>query len=187
MTQTLNIDKALDKFSKDFTFRHDIAKWYLLSAIVCVLPFVASLFIPSLSGEGFSTVAVSLLACGAVIFICLMAYYTVGDSKVPYFKPSHELMERCELYFDVRNTDKIKALLSAGDFKSIAELPRNHSQQCLIIMYKTPKSNVICAQIADVRESHFIPASDIYMFRQQEHNVPSGTKLLDFFYKDMNN
>ena len=38
MTNTINIDKTLDKYSKDFSIRHTGNRWALLSIIVCIVP-----------------------------------------------------------------------------------------------------------------------------------------------------
>lgn len=187
MTDSINIDKSLDKYSKDFSVRHTRNRLALAITAICMLPYILSLFIPSWRDGGFYAFAGSLFAFGAVILIVVIAYYFIGDSKRPYFKPSHDWMERCELYFDGNCIGEVKDMLSKGDFASLAVMPRKHSQPNLIVMYKAPRSNVICAQILLSDDGHFIPQSGIYMFRNGEHNVPKGKKLLDFFYKDSNN
>lgn len=183
MTNTINIDKTLDKYSKDFSIRHTGNRWALLSIIVCIVPFIIAILVPSLRDGGFYDFAVTMLILAATIALCLVIFYVAGDSKKIYFKPSHDWMERCEFYFDGRNLDKIAGLLAKGDFQAIADMPRNHSQQYLIIMYKAPKGNVVCAQICTVSEMHFKPCGDIVMLKDGEHNIPKKTSLLDFFYQ----
>lgn len=187
MAKTFNIDKSLDKYSKDFSVRHTKNGIALAVAAVCILPYILSLLVPSLDGAGFTGFANSALAFGIVVLIVVVAYYFIGDSRKPYFRPSHEWMERCEIFIDERNLAEVSSMLSQGNFGAIAAIPRKHSQQYLIIMYKAPKSNVVCAQIAQSVDGHYIPQGDIYMFRKGEHDIPQGKKLLDFFYKDSNN
>ena len=187
MANIIDIDKSLDKFSEDFSVRHTRNRMAFALALICILPYVLSVAVPSLSDGGFASFATTMLAFGVVVLIVLVAYYFIGDSRKPYFKPSHEWMERCVIYIDERNISEIADMLSRGDFGSIASIPRKHSQQYLIIMYKAPKSNVICAQIAQSLDGHYIPKGDILMFKDGEHNVPKDKRLLDFFYKDCDN
>lgn len=184
MTYTI-IDKSLDKFSKDFSIRHDTNKWYVLATAICIIPGLLALLIPGMKENSILyNLLITLLAFGVTSLLCIIAYFFLGDSHKAYFKPGHDWMERCELYFDARNLDKVKDFLTRGDFQALANMPRNHSQQYLVIMYKAPKSNVLCAQIAKVAESRFLPETEIFMFKDSEHNLPKESTLLDFFYKD---
>ena len=126
---------------------------------------------------------IMLIVLVVIIIALVVAYYFIGDSRKPYFRPSHEWMERCEIFIDERNLAEVSSMLSQGNFGAIAAIPRKHSQQYLIIMYKAPKSNVVCAQICTVSEMHFKPCGDIVMLKDGEHNIPKKTSLLDFFYQ----
>lgn len=184
MTKSYLIDNSINKSTKDIALRHDLSKWGYISIVVLALPFIASLLVPSLREGGFYSFAITMLIFAATIAVCMIAYYLLGDSRRPYFKPTHDWMERCEFYFDGRNIETVKSLIKAGDFRAIADMPRNHSQQYLIIIYKAPKSNFVGAQIARYGDSCFIPESEIFLLKGSDHNIPKGTSLLDFFFND---
>ncbi len=136
------IDKEICRCSKDIRRRYTKSWKWIVAGVMCsaVLLFeVEYLWLNAL----LLTVGWS----GVAILLTIVLYYLVGDCCRPIHRPSGEMLERSELYFEESQILNIKALLDRGDLASIEKMPRSFTPDYLYVKYANKSGSIVCAQL----------------------------------------
>jgi cell division protein FtsW (lipid II flippase) len=126
------------------------------------------------ANETLSSWVIGLSGCGVCIAVTMALYYTVGDHKKPYHKPSRSVMERSERYFDEENSLKAAAYLVDGNFEAIARLPRAYQPLHLLVMYRSEGGEMLAAQLVDMTGVAPRAVGEIEIFEKGAYTMPES-------------
>jgi hypothetical protein len=126
------------------------------------------------ANETLSSWVIGLGGCGVCVAVIMMLYYTVGDHKKPYHKPSRSVMERTERYFDEENSLKAAAYLADGNFEAIARLPRAYQPLHLLVMYRSEGGEMLAAQLVDMTGVAPRAVGEIEIFEKGAYTLPES-------------
>ena len=157
-----NIDKDIYTSSSDIAKRYKHITW----AFVCTALGAIALWLymsyetiaqhPAWSGLTLGLVFVGVFAIGTIL-----CYYTFGDCRSPYYKPTRKRLEREELYFSSSNAENIKKHINEKDIKALEKYPKGIVPQVVVIKYSSDDDSVMAIQALDNSKGTMQPITDI--------------------------
>ena len=157
-----NIDKHI------YSASTDIAKCYkhITWAFICTILGALSLWLymsyetieqhPTWSG-----LTLGLLFVGVFALCTILCYYTFGDCRSPYHKPTRKRLEREEVYFSSSNAENIKKHINEKDIKALEKYPKGIVPQIVVIKYSSDDDSVMAIQALDNSKGTMQPITDI--------------------------
>lgn len=107
----------------------------------------------------------SLLLVGAVTGACslvvLLCYYLFGDSRRPYSRELHALLEPTYAYYPESAKTQIVAALEAGDEAALEAIRRQPKPDLALVRYSDRDERVFYSQLTKVEGGTYIPLTDI--------------------------
>lgn len=136
----------------------------LWSAWVLVAVGAVCLFL-SIVLNGLSTGASSALTGGVIVGGCslviVLCYWLFGDSRRPYSKEVHAVLEPTYAYYAPALERQIVAALEAGDEKALEAIKRTPKPELALVRYSDKEERVFYSQLTRVEGKRYVPLTEI--------------------------
>ena len=120
-----------------------------------------ALFVQKGSSEGSSSLFLGGVIIGACSLLTVICYWMFGDSRRPYSKELHAVLEPTYEYFSPAMQASIIAALEAHDEKALASIKRQAMPELALVRYSDKEERVYYSQLTRVEGSRYIPLTEI--------------------------
>lgn len=120
---------------------------------------------PNLS-TGVGSTLLFMAALGAMCLALVVCYWLFGDSRRPYSRALHALLEPTYAYYLPGTDAQLRAALEAGDEAALDAVRRTPGGSLVLVRYSDRDERVFYSQILDGTE----PVSDIFVNQPQKKN-----------------
>lgn len=121
----------------------------------------------SLTLSDLSTGASSALTGGIVVGGCalvmVLCYWLFGDSRRPYSKELHAVLEPTYTYYAPATESALRAALEAGDEQALEAVKRTAQPELALVRYSDKQERVFYSQLLRVEGKKYVPLTDIYV------------------------
>lgn len=132
--------------------------WVLTAVgVVCgVLYFL----LPDLPSGGSSGLVGGVIVggCSLVIVLC---YWLFGDSRRPYSRKLHAVLEPTYAYYSPSQQAAVVAALEACDEKALDAIKRSAKPELALVRYSDKEERVFYSQLTRVEGKRYVPLTDI--------------------------
>ena len=145
--------------------------WVLtaIGAVCGVLMFM----LPNLSVGGSSA-----LAGGVIVGVCslltVLCYWTFGDSRRPYSRKLHAVLEPTYAYYASAQQQAVVAALEAKDEKALEAVKRQAKPELALVRYSDKEERVYYSQLTRVDGKRYLPLTDIIVNSLTPDPSPKG-------------
>ena len=145
--------------------------WVLtaIGAVCGVLMFM----LPNLSVGGSSA-----LAGGVIVGVCslltVLCYWTFGDSRRPYSRNLHAVLEPTYAYYASAQQQAVVAALEAKDEKALEAVKRQAKPELALVRYSDKEERVYYSQLTRVDGKRYLPLTDIIVNSLTPDPSPKG-------------
>lgn len=121
---------------------------------------VAYLMVPDLSTGGASALVGGMLvgACSLLLTLC---YYLFGDSRRPYSREVHAVLEPTYAYYSSSLQQAVSDALQSHDERALEHIKRQATPELALVRYSDKKERVYYSQLTRVDGKRYIPLTDI--------------------------
>lgn len=107
----------------------------------------------------------SLLLGGAIVGACalltILCYWLFGDSRRPYHRELHALLEPTYAYYSTSVQAQLVAALEAKDEKALDAVKRQATPELALVRYSDKEERVFYSQLTRVEGKKYIPLTGI--------------------------
>ena len=118
-----------------------------------------------LTVAGLSTGASSFLMGGMVVGGCglvtVLCYWLFGDSRRPYSREVHAVLEPVYTYYAPSQQQAIVSALEARDEKALEAIKRTAKPELALVRYSDKRERVVYSQLTRVEGKRYIPLTEI--------------------------
>lgn len=145
--------------------------WVLtaIGAVCGVLMFM----LPNLSVGGSSA-----LAGGVIVGVCslltVLCYWTFGDSRRPYSRNLHAVLEPTYAYYASTQQQAVVAALEARDERALEAVKRQAKPELALVRYSDKAERVYYSQLTRVDGKRYLPLTDIIVNSLTPDPSPKG-------------
>ena len=145
--------------------------WVLtaIGAVCGVLMFM----LPNLSVGGSSA-----LAGGVIVGVCslltVLCYWTFGDSRRPYSRNLHAVLEPTYAYYASAQQQAVVAALEARDERALEAVKRQAKPELALVRYSDKEERVYYPQLTRVDGKRYLPLTDIIVNSLTPDPSPKG-------------
>lgn len=145
--------------------------WVLtaIGAVCGVLMFM----LPNLSVGGSSA-----LAGGVIVGVCslltVLCYWTFGDSRRPYSRNLHAVLEPTYAYYASAQQQAVVAALEARDERALEAVKRQAKPELALVRYSDKAERVYYSQLTRVDGKRYLPLTDIIVNSLTPDPSPKG-------------
>ncbi len=98
---------------------------------------------------------------GGCSFVTVLCYYLFGDSRRPYSKELHAVLEPTYAYYSSAVQGQIVAALEAKDEKALEAVKRQAKPELALVRYSDKEEHVYYSQLTRVEGRDYIPLTEI--------------------------
>ena len=154
-----SIDKAIYKLP-EISKRLRPILWAWICVAVGVGGFFLNRAFPEVSA-GLSSLFTALLVVGGFGLLTIIFYYLIGDSRAPYYKPSHKLLTR-EYYFYAKNErEELMKSFENKDINAMEAVKRSASPDYTLVRYSDVQETIFFVQLFETNGKIDTPISEI--------------------------
>ena len=134
---------------------------WVLTAVgaICGVVFI---FNKSLS-EGIESSLLGGMIIGACGLLTVLCYWLFGDSRRPYHRELHAVLEPTYAYYSSSMQPLIVAALEANDEKALDAIKRQASPELALVRYSDKEERVFYSQLTRVEGKRYIPLTEIFI------------------------
>lgn len=114
---------------------------------------------------GLSTSLASSLIGGVIVGGCslvlVLCYYLFGDSRRPYSRELHAVLEPTYAYYTAQQQEAVVAALEAHDEKMLESIKRCAKPELALVRYSDKKERVFYSQLTRVEGKCYVPLTEI--------------------------
>ena len=107
------------------------------------------------------------IVCGVLIGACglltVLCYWLFGDSRRPYHRELHAVLEPTYAYYSSSMQPLIVAALEANDEKALDAIKRQASPELALVRYSDKEERVFYSQLTRVEGKRYIPLTEIFI------------------------
>lgn len=132
--------------------------WALTAVgVACGVVYV---MVPDLSTGGASALVGGVLvgACSLLLTLC---YYLFGDSRRPYSREVHAVLEPTYAYYSSSLQQAVTDALQSHDEKALEHIKRQATPELALVRYSDKEERVYYSQLTRVDGKRYIPLTDI--------------------------
>ena len=132
--------------------------WALTAVgVVCGVVYV---MVPNLSTGGASALIGGVIvgACSLLLTLC---YYLFGDSRRPYSREVHAVLEPTYAYYSSSLQQAVTDALQSHDEQALEHIKRQATPELALVRYSDKKERVYYSQLTHVDGKKYIPLTDI--------------------------
>lgn len=139
--------------------------WVLTAVgVVCGVVYF---MVPNLSVGGASA-----LAGGVIVGVCsllqTLCYYLFGDSRRPYSREVHAVLEPTYAYYSAAMEEAVTDALEAHDEQALEHIKRQATPELALVRYSDKEERVYYSQLTRVDGKKYIPLTDIIINKQKQ-------------------
>lgn len=116
--------------------------------------------VPGMSPDLSSTL-IFVAAIGALALLMLLCFYLFGDSRFPYHKGRHALLEPTVAYYGTSVQQQLVAALEAGDEQALDAVKRQAKPELALVRYSDRDESLFYSQLLRVEDKRWVPLTDI--------------------------
>jgi uncharacterized protein YaeQ len=129
--------------------------------------------LPNLSVGGSSA-----LAGGVIVGVCslltVLCYWTFGDSRRPYSRNLHAVLEPTYAYYASAQQQAVVAALEARDERALEAVKRQAKPELALVRYSDKAERVYYSQLTRVDGKRYLPLTDIIVNSLTPDPSPKG-------------
>lgn len=132
--------------------------WALTAVgVVCGVVYV---MVPNLSTGGASALIGGVIvgACSLLLTLC---YYLFGDSRRPYSREVHAVLEPTYAYYSSSLQQAVTDALQSHDEQALEHIKRQATPELALVRYSDKKERVYYSQLTHVDGKKYIPLTEI--------------------------
>ena len=111
--------------------------------------------------DGASSALVGGMIVGGCSFITVLCYWIFGDSRRPYSKELHAVLEPTYAYYSSAMQEPIILALEAGDENALESIKRQPKPELALVRYSDKEERVYYSQLTRVEGKRYIPLTEI--------------------------
>ena len=96
--------------------------------------------------------------CGLVTVLC---YYVFGDSRRPYHRELHKVLEPTYTYYSYSVQAQLVAALESGDEQALEAVKRTSQPELALVRYSDEDESVFYSQLTRVEGKDYLPLTEI--------------------------
>lgn len=140
----------------------------MLWAWICVaIAAVACYFyVSGFFSESVNSLMLGLVAVGVFALVTMLCYYTFGDSRRPFHKPSKRLLERTYFFYSPREQQNLLDAVADDDGDSWLKIKRSATPELVLVRYSDESEEISYMQVQELRDGVKVPISPISTFQK---------------------
>ena len=111
--------------------------------------------------SGSSTALLSGVITGACALLTVLCYYAFGDSRRPWHRELHAVLEPTYAYYPSSAEKQLVSALEAGDEKALEAVKRQPKPELALVRYSDKEERVFYSQLTRVEGKRYIPLTEI--------------------------
>ena len=132
--------------------------WALVAVgALCGVPY----FLADGLGEGGRSALMGGMIVGGCSLLLVLCYWLFGDSRRPYHRELHAVLEPTYAYYPTAAQQQVVAALEAGDEKALDAVKRQPKPELALVRYSDKEERVYYSQLTRVEGKHYIPLTEI--------------------------
>ncbi|MBR1766996.1 MAG: hypothetical protein IJ745_08195 [Bacteroidales bacterium] len=113
------------------------------------------------NGAGVTSALLGGVIVGACSLVLVLCYYLFGDSRRPYSRELHALLEPTYTYYASEQKDVVVAALEAHDEASLEAIKRQVTPDLALVRYSDRSERIFYSQLTRVEGKKYIPLTEI--------------------------
>ena len=117
--------------------------------------------------EGADGGVMSLLLDGVVLGACslltVLCYWAFGDSRRPYSRELHAVLEPTYAYYPLSSEKRLEAALEANDEEALEAIKRQAKPELALVRYSDRKERVFYSQLTRVEGKRYTPLTEVFV------------------------
>ena len=136
---------------------------WVLTAVGAVCGVVYFLT-PHLSTGGASTLIGGVIV-GACSLVTVLCYYLFGDSRRPYSREVHAVLEPTYAYYSSSLQQAVIEALETHDEQMLERIKRQATPELALVRYSDKDERIFYSQLTRVDGKHYLPLTEIIINR----------------------
>lgn len=142
-----NIDKHIYTTCDEIVKSYNHIAWaFVCTALGAVATWLYMSYETIAQDPSWSALALGFMFVGIFSLATILCYYTFGDCRTPYHKPTRQRLSREEIYFSSSNAENIKKHINDKDIKALEKYPKGIVPQVVVIKYSSDDDSVMAVQ-----------------------------------------
>lgn len=153
-----------ERIEKNIYSRHDICRRLRpqpASLIIIAVGLLCGWLSTISHSEDIQSLLLFVAGSGAFTLVLLLCYYLFGDSRRPYYKPSHALLEPEYIYYSATSKEMLLDALSKGDEAAVERVKKCTIPELVLVRYSNGDDSVIFQQLQQPYGKTNVAISDI--------------------------
>ena len=121
----------------------------------------AAMFMYKGSSEGISSLLLGGVMVGGCALLTVLCYWAFGDSRRPYSKDLHAVLEPTYAYYSLAMQGQIIAALEANDEIALEAIKKQPKPELALVRYSDKEERVYYSQLTRVEGKRYIPLTEI--------------------------
>lgn len=136
--------------------------WVLTAVgIVCG----AAMFMFKGVSDSVSSLFLGAVIVGACSLLTVLCYWAFGDSRRPYSKELHAVLEPTYAYYPLSSEKALVAALEANDEAALDAIKRQPKPELALVRYSDRDERVYYSQLTRVEGKRYIPLTEILVHK----------------------
>ena len=132
--------------------------WALTAVgVVCGIPY----FLADGIGEAGRSGLMGGMIVGGCALLTALCYWLFGDSRRPYHRELHAVLEPTYAYYPPSAQTQLVAALEAGDEQALEAVKRQPKPELALVRYSDKEERIYYSQLTRVEGKHYIPLTEI--------------------------
>lgn len=127
-----------------------------VGAVCGVLYFL----LPNLSAGGSSALIGGVIV-GACALLTVLCYWLFGDSRRPYSRELHAVLEPTYAYYPTSAEEAVVAALEAHDEQALEAIKRQPKPELALVRYSDKNEYIYYSQLTRVDGKRYLPLTEI--------------------------
>ena len=144
--------------------RHTVLPLWSAWALIAVGAVCGALyFLLGNLSNGIASLLLGGIVVGACSLLTVLCFWTFGDSRRPYSKELHTVLEPTYAYYPHSAERQIVAALEANDEKALEAIKRQAIPELALVRYSDKDERVFYSQLTRVDGHSYIPITEIFI------------------------
>lgn len=118
-------------------------------------------FVKGNMSDGSSSTLLGGMITGACALLTVLCYWLFGDSRRPYHRELHAVLEPTYAYYSSSVQSQLVAALETGDEKALEAVKRQPKPELALVRYSDKEERVFYSQLTRVEGKRYIPLTEI--------------------------
>ena len=111
--------------------------------------------------NGASSALIGGMITGACALLTVLCYYTFGDSRRPYHRELHAVLEPTYTYYSSSMQTQLVAALETGDEQTLETVKKQAMPDLVLVRYSDKAERVFYSQLTRIEGKQYIPITEI--------------------------